>query len=70
MQNARRLLFVCLLVYLTALTQIHRLHSGRMVATDILGRIWKQAVMAYFKVLSQNLPGNTKRKGNFIFLDS
>jgi hypothetical protein len=31
-----------------------------MTVNAELGKIWKETLMAYFKILSQNLPGKTK----------
>jgi hypothetical protein len=37
-----------------------------MINDNELGRIWREAVMASFKVLSRNLPGGTEEDhGNF-----
>jgi hypothetical protein len=35
--------------------------SGRMSVDDEFGRMWKEAVVAYFKELCQHLPGRTTR---------
>jgi hypothetical protein len=35
---------------------------GRIIVNDELGRIWKEAVMSYLKVLPQYFPGRTVGK--------
>jgi hypothetical protein len=44
--------FLSVLSFLSALKC-----RGRIIANDDLGRMWNEAAMTYFKVLSQNLPG-------------
>jgi hypothetical protein len=34
--------------------------NGRMITNDELGRISKEAIVVYFKVLSHQLPGRTE----------
>jgi hypothetical protein len=39
---------------------VYIVSKSRMIMNDSLERMWKRAVMVYFKVLLQYLPGETE----------
>jgi hypothetical protein len=55
--------FSLLTVYLMLLCNCigHTALNSRMVMNYKLERMWKEVVMAYFEVLSQNFPGGSER---------
>jgi hypothetical protein len=50
------------MVYLTALSKAQTIaFNDRMINERLIETLWKKAMAAYFKAVSQNLPGGTDK---------